>query len=98
MSGKRIENRRRELGTDWERLRNLTDAEVQRAAERDPDARPTDAEFWKSAHLVIPKAKQTITIRSDADLLARKAGNVGTRRVSTRCSGPDMAANLDSTG
>jgi hypothetical protein len=45
-------------GTEWERLRNLTDAEVQRAAERDPDARPTDAEFWKSAHLVIPAATQ----------------------------------------
>jgi hypothetical protein len=45
-------------GTDWERLRNLTDAQIRRAAESDPDARPTDAEFWKNAHLVIPAAKQ----------------------------------------
>jgi uncharacterized protein (DUF4415 family) len=35
----------------------------------DPDARPTDAAFWKEAKVVIPRAKQTVTIRLDADLL-----------------------------
>jgi uncharacterized protein (DUF4415 family) len=77
MSGKRIGKSPARLTTDWDRLRNLSDAEVRRAAESDPDARPTDAEFWKNARLVIPEAKQTITIRLDADLLAwlrRKRG------------------------
>src|ERR1019366_4354097 len=42
--------------TDWNRVRSLSE-------------RPTDAEFWKKARVVIPAAKQTITIRLDADLL-----------------------------
>ena len=56
--------------TDWERLRSRSDPRIRRGVERDPDARPTDAEFWKQAHVVIPEPKQTITIRLDADLLA----------------------------
>jgi uncharacterized protein (DUF4415 family) len=56
-------------GTDWNRLRSLSDLQVRRAIENDPDAHPTDAEFWKTAHVVIPAAKRTITIRLDADLL-----------------------------
>jgi len=55
--------------TDWKRLRTLSDRQIRRAIESDPDARPTDAEFWKKAKVVIPTAKQTITIRLDADLL-----------------------------
>ena len=58
MSEKRTAKSPMKTGTDWERLRNLTDAQIRRAAESDPDARPTDAEFWKNAHLVIPAAKQ----------------------------------------
>jgi len=56
--------------SDWKRLRSLSDVQNRRAIERDPEARPTDAEFWKKARVVIPAAKQTITIRLDADLLA----------------------------
>src|SRR5258708_2750411 len=56
-------------GTDWKRLDSLTDTQIRRAIERDPDAKPTDAEFWKTAHVVLPAAKQTMTIRLDADLL-----------------------------
>lgn len=56
--------------TDWKRVRSLSDRQIRRAIESDPDARPTDAEFWKRARVVIPAAKQTITIRLDADLLA----------------------------
>jgi uncharacterized protein (DUF4415 family) len=29
----------------------------------------TDADFWKNARVVTPRAKETITIRLDADLL-----------------------------
>ena len=56
-------------GTDWNRLRSLSDRQIRRAVESDPEARPTDAEFWKKARVVIPATKQTITIRLDADLL-----------------------------
>jgi uncharacterized protein (DUF4415 family) len=55
--------------TDWKRLRSRSDSQVRRAVESDPDVRPTDAEFWKKARVVVPAAKQTITIRLDADLL-----------------------------
>src|SRR5271155_147372 len=56
-------------GTDWNRLRSQSDRQIRRSIEGDPDARPTNAEFWKKARVVIPAAKQTITIRLDADLL-----------------------------
>ncbi len=56
-------------GSDWKRLRSLTDRQVRRAIETDPDAQPTDRDFWKSARVVIPRAKETITIRLDSDLL-----------------------------
>jgi uncharacterized protein (DUF4415 family) len=56
--------------TNWERLRSRSDRQIRRGIKMDPDARPTDAAFWKKAHVVIPEAKQTITIRLDADLLA----------------------------
>jgi uncharacterized protein (DUF4415 family) len=56
-------------GTDWNRLRSQSDRQIRRTVEGDPEARPTDAEFWKKARVVMPAAKQTITIRLDADLL-----------------------------
>jgi uncharacterized protein (DUF4415 family) len=51
------------------RLRSQSDRQIRRSIEGDPDARPTNAEFWKKARVVIPAAKQTIAIRLDADLL-----------------------------
>ena len=55
--------------TDWKRLRSLSEHQIRRAIESYPEAQPTDAEFWKKARVVIPTAKQTVTIRIDADLL-----------------------------
>jgi uncharacterized protein (DUF4415 family) len=69
MKEKRTGNTSSEERTDWRRLRSLSDRQIRRAIESDPDAQPTDAEFWKKAHVVIPAAKQTITIRLDADVL-----------------------------
>jgi uncharacterized protein (DUF4415 family) len=34
-----------------------------------PDAKPTDEPFWKDARVVMPRRKETVTIRLDADLL-----------------------------
>lgn len=55
--------------TDWKRVRSLSDREIRNAIEKDPEARPTDAKFWKKARVVLPQPKQAITIRLDADLL-----------------------------
>ena len=55
--------------TDWNRLRNATEKDIRRAIESDPDAHPTDANFWKKAIVTLPQPKQTVTIRLDADLL-----------------------------
>ncbi|MDE0300435.1 MAG: hypothetical protein OXN17_17490 [Candidatus Poribacteria bacterium] len=40
--------------TDWERVKNMSEAEINAAAASDPDAQPTDEAFWKDAHVVIP--------------------------------------------
>jgi len=55
--------------TDWKRLRALSDKSIRSAVKADPEARPTDVNFWKQAKVVLPEAKQTVTIRLDADLL-----------------------------
>ena len=59
-----------EPATDWKRLRDTTDEEVHAAVASDPDIVPTDEAFWKDARVVMPKPKETVTIRLDADLLA----------------------------
>ena len=55
--------------TDWRRLRSMTDEEVHAAIIEDPDAEPTDEAFWKGARVVMPRPKETVTMRLDADLL-----------------------------
>ncbi len=57
------------LATDWKRLRTLSDKGINGAVKADPQVRPTGVDFWKKAKIVIPRAKQTVTIRLDADLL-----------------------------
>jgi uncharacterized protein (DUF4415 family) len=56
-------------GTDWERLRNMSDEEIHASALADPDAPPTDEAFWQNAKLVFPEAKETVTIRLDSEML-----------------------------
>jgi len=55
--------------TDWQRLRRSSPAGIRRGIEADPDARATDADFWKSAKVMVPAPKQIVTMRLDADLL-----------------------------
>jgi len=57
-------------GTDWNRLRRMSAAEIRAGIKADPDARPTDASFWKNAKVVLPRRKEVVTMRLDADLLA----------------------------
>jgi uncharacterized protein (DUF4415 family) len=61
-------------GTDWKRLREMTDEEIHRSALGDPDAQPTpdDPDWWSKARVVWPDdrpKKEAITIRLDADVL-----------------------------
>jgi len=48
-----------QANSNWKRLRSMSDVQIRRAIEREPEVRPTDAEFWKKARVVIPAAKQT---------------------------------------
>ena len=54
--------------TDWERIRNMSDEEIEAAVASDPDAVPLGLD-WSEAELVIPK-KQPVSIRLDEDVLA----------------------------
>ena len=60
--------------TDWQRLNNMTDEEITRAAEADTDNLPLDDPFFETARRLPPadllkEAKQQITLRIDADVL-----------------------------
>lgn len=55
--------------TDWNRLGSLSAREIKRAFEADPEARPTDGNFWKKAKVTLLLPKQTVTIWLDAHLL-----------------------------
>ena len=58
---------RRKGRTDFERLRNTTDAEIEAQIANDPDF--SDDWNWGEAVLVIPPKKKPISIRVDEDVL-----------------------------
>jgi uncharacterized protein (DUF4415 family) len=60
---------KRKGATNWSRLRAASDEKIRKSIKADPEAIPTDASFWKQAKVVVPRTKQTVTIRLDADLL-----------------------------
>jgi len=55
--------------TDWGRVGRMTDAQIERAVQSDPEIHGTTPAFWKDAKVVFPQRKQPVTIRLDADLL-----------------------------
>jgi uncharacterized protein (DUF4415 family) len=59
-----------EPASDWERVRRMSDTAVHNAVASDTDVLPTDAAFSEGARVVMPRPKETVTIRLDADLLA----------------------------
>ena len=63
--------------TDWKRVRAKPDAAVRRALNADPDIQPTNEAFWDDAKVVMPRRKESITLRLDADLLDWLRGERG---------------------
>jgi len=59
---------RGESRTDWERLRNKSDADIHAAVTTDPDAFIADTEFWKNAKVTKPNGKISAHLRIDNDV------------------------------
>jgi uncharacterized protein (DUF4415 family) len=57
--------------TDWERVRNMTEEEIEAAAASDRDNPPTDEEFWRDARTIYPDSPryEVIPLHIDLDLL-----------------------------
>ena len=61
---------RKQSKTDWNRVNNMTEEEIERNALADPDAQPMeDDSFWANAKVVIPPRKQNIHIGLDEDVV-----------------------------
>lgn len=62
--------RQMESRTDWDRLRQLTDDEIEAAAREDPDSPLLDDEWLQAARLVTPSGeKEQISIRLDEEVV-----------------------------
>ena len=56
--------------TDFARLRQMTDAEIDRQIAADPDVAPEIDDSWMAdAELLVPQTKQAISFRVDRDVL-----------------------------
>lgn len=69
--------------TDWDKLRKLTDKEIDESIANDPDWADFKDIDWSEAVLVIPPKKKAISIRVDQDVLDyfRKLGTGYQRRM-----------------
>jgi uncharacterized protein (DUF4415 family) len=55
--------------TNWDRFDKLSDADIQKGIDSDPDAAPIlDQAWFRSAKLVIPEPKRAVSIRLDRDV------------------------------
>jgi uncharacterized protein (DUF4415 family) len=67
-----LDNLPKDSQTDWKRLNTMSEEEIQSAALSDPDAQPTDREFWKDAKIVISQTsgeKKAISFTIDKEVL-----------------------------
>ena len=60
---------KRSGATDWSHLARRRRAQIRKGIGADPEAHATDAQFWKTAKVVLPTPKEIVTMRLDADLL-----------------------------
>jgi uncharacterized protein (DUF4415 family) len=57
--------------TDWKRVDQLTDEQIEAAIRGDPDAAPiSDAQWFEQAQLVIPAHLKHLWVQIDEDLIA----------------------------
>jgi uncharacterized protein (DUF4415 family) len=68
-AGKARQNSTGKASTDWNRLRRSKSAAIRNGIADDREARATNAEFWKTAGVVLPTPKEVVTMRLGADLL-----------------------------
>lgn len=68
-TGKTSKASKAKRGPDWDAVRRMSDADIHAGIVADPDAHPTDGDFWKEAKIVLPRRKEVVTMRLDADLL-----------------------------
>jgi uncharacterized protein (DUF4415 family) len=61
-----------ESRTDWDRVRAMSDEEIEAAAASDPHAPPLDEAFWQEARVVFPQPvrKKHTGLRIEEDVLA----------------------------
>ncbi|MBF0166432.1 MAG: BrnA antitoxin family protein [Alphaproteobacteria bacterium] len=63
-----------ELGrgkSDWARVDALTDADIEKAIAKDPDAAPIlDEDWFRNAEIVFPPGKSAVSLRLDKDVLS----------------------------
>ena len=52
-----LNNLPKDSHTDWERVKNMTESEIEAAAASDVDAQPTDESFWANAEIMMPQPK-----------------------------------------
>ena len=57
-----LNNLPKDSQTDWERVKNMTESEIEAAAASDQDAQPTDETFWANAVVVMPQPKRAISL------------------------------------
>ena len=55
--------------TDLVRLNAMTDADIERAVDDDPDTFIPDDNWWAKARVVMPKNKEMVTLRLDPDVV-----------------------------
>src|ERR1051326_1978176 len=56
--------------TDWDRVRSMTDEEIERNAAEDPDNPPWTEEEWARTRVIWPQGKAPVTLRLDKDIIA----------------------------
>ena len=58
--------------SDWARVDSMSEEEITAHALSDPDAKPLDEAFWRTAKILKPPAlgKKHVGLRIDADVLA----------------------------
>ena len=67
--GKEPTRKRGRASTDWQRLREMTDAQAARGAAGDPTNAPATAAWLAAGQLVEPVRKRAISLRLDPDVV-----------------------------